>query len=435
MAGYQDISLHQHCTNLFSINRSLMGDGTRETLLYFERFFPSFKRISFPSGLKVNDWEIPLEWNVKEAFIEHVQTRKRYAQFNINNLHLIGYSIPINTILKLTDLRKNLHFLKDQPDSIPYRTSYYKEDWGFCLSYEDYKNLPEGDYHVVIDSSFKKGSLDLSHSLIRGKIKDEIMFSSYICHPSMANNELSGPVILAALLEYLNNNYPNNYYSYRFVLSPETIGAIAYISKEYRILSRRLRAGLILTCLGDDGPYSIVQTPYQNTFADEIAMAYISSLRKTKTYSYLDRGSDERQYCAPNVDLPVCTLSRSKFGTFSEYHTSADNLDFISNTAMQSSFDQIKNIIDILEGGIYIRSTTLGEPQLGRRNLYRNLSTPLKSSSEKDRMNLIAYSNGTNSIFKICKICDISLDNAIAEVDLLVDAGILKRSYKPINRL
>ncbi len=428
MVNYLDISLYQHCVNLFPINRSLMGEGTRSTLKYFEDFVPSFERIQISSGTEIFDWQVPLEWKIEDAYIEHILTGQRYAEFKKNNLHIVGYSEPIDLEIDFEILKKNIFFLDELPTAIPYRTSYYNRDWGFCISKDDFEKMPSGLYKVIIKSSFVKGNLDLSHCLNIGKSSKEIMFTSYVCHPSMANNELSGPVVLAALVEYINKYYPNNYYTYRFILGPETLGTVAYLSRYFQDMKLNLKAGFVLTCLGDNGPLSIVNTPFADTFADEILVGSLKSLPDKLIYSFLERGSDERQYCSPNINLPVCTITRSKFGTYKEYHTSLDNLDFINNKSLEGSLSHLKRIIDVLESGIYIKSKVFCEPQLGKRNLYRNFSLPKKSKTESDRLNLIAYSNGKTSLFKICEICSISLETAIEEVDMLVEAGILIRS-------
>lgn len=421
--------LINHCIELFPINRSLMGKGNRETLDYFEKYFPNLERLKFSSGQQVNDWEIPLEWVIKDAYLEHLATKKKFCQFTKNNLHLLGYSVPINKIVDFEDLKNKIYYINDYPEAIPYRTSYYKKDWGFCTSKNDFDKMPKGKYKVFIDSEFIKGSLDLSHTLIEGNKEDEIMFTSYICHPSMANNELSGPTLLGALIEYIKKNHPKNYYSYRFLLGPETLGPISYLSKFNNELQKNIKAGFVLTCLGDDGPYSIVQSPYKNTFADEILLSAIYEFKNKFTYNFLERGSDERQFCAPNVNLPFCTFSRSKFESFREYHTSEDNLSFISEKGLRGSFEVLKTIVDVLEKGIYIKSSFIGEPQLGKRNLYRSLSVPGKSNSEKNRLNIIAYANGKNSIFRICNICKIPLSEALREIMTLEKHGIIKCNH------
>ena len=246
--------------DLFPICRSLTGEGTKKTLNYFLRLNPEFKFIKFKSGKKVFDWVIPLEWNIKDAYIQH-KSGKKYAEFKKNNLHLVGYSTPINKYLTKNELLKKIHTQKDQPDAIPYVTSYYNKNWGFCLSENQKKKLPNGKYKVRIDSSFKKGHMNIVHALLKGKKKKEVFFSSYVCHPSMANNELSGPVLLNAIMLYIKSKYKKTKYSYRFVLLPETIGSIAYLSKFKNTLKKKVICGFNLTCVGDERSYSYVSSP------------------------------------------------------------------------------------------------------------------------------------------------------------------------------
>ena len=240
----------------------------------------------------------PKEWNIKDSFIEHVETGVKYASFLDCNLHVMGYSEPIDKILDLEILKKNIYTNLDQPDWIPYVTSYYKKNWGFCLSEAEKKSLPSGKYRVKIDSELKDGNLEISHALIKGKTNREIFFSSYVCHPSMANNELSGPVVLNYILDYVKSNYPDNIFSYRFALVPETIGSITYLSKFYSKLKKNTICGFNLTCIGDERAYSMVHSPYSDTLADKALESAFVGLENVKKYPFSERGSDERQYCS-----------------------------------------------------------------------------------------------------------------------------------------
>ena len=251
------------------------------------------------------------------------------------------------------------------PDAIPYVTSYYNNDWGFCLSENEKNELPNGKYKAYINSKFKKSFLEVAEAVITGTLKKEILFSSYICHPSMANNELSGPVLLNALLLYLKNKYKKSKYTYRFVLLPETIGSIAYISKRLKILKQNTISGYVLTCVGDERCYSMVNTPNENTLADFSLNSALIGLDKVKKYSFIHRGSDERQYCAPGVDLPVSAFLRSK--TYPEYHTSKDDFNLVTEKGLNGSFEVMKNIIDAFETGLYPKFKNYCEPQLGKQ--------------------------------------------------------------------
>ena len=263
---------------LYPINRSITGKGVRKTLDLIKKKIP-LKKKYFKTGKKVFDWVVPKEWNIKKAYILDLLNNKKYANFNKNNLHIVGYSKPVNKIVPLNQLKKHIHTDKKNKNAIPYITSYYKSTWGFCMSQNQLRNIKNKKYKVVIDSSLKNGVMDYGETIIEGKSKKEILFSTYVCHPSMVNNELSGPVISAALIHYVNN-LKNKKYSYRFVFASETIGSIAYINKNLKKLKKNLLAGFIINCAGDDRDYSFVQTPQKNTFADEIMNSSFIGLKK-----------------------------------------------------------------------------------------------------------------------------------------------------------
>ena len=265
--------------DLFNLNRSITGKDTLKTLNYFKEINKDLKIIKFKSGSKVFDWKIPLEWNVKDAFIKHLKTNKKFAEFKKNNLHLVGYSIPINMTLDLKGLKKKIYFHKIS-NAIPYITSYYKKDWGFCLTKNQFKKLPKGKYQIKIDSQLKKGYMNGAHAIIKGKSKKEILFSSYVCHPSMANNELSGPILLNAVLKYLKDNFKNTHYTYRFILMPETIGSIAYLSKYHKYLKKNVFAAFNLSCVGDGKNYSMIESKSANTIADKALKCQIIKKEK-----------------------------------------------------------------------------------------------------------------------------------------------------------
>ena len=413
--------------DLFPICRSITGNGIKKTLSYFEKINPELKRIKFKSGLKVFDWVVPLEWNINDAFI--MKDGKKIVDFKKNNLHIVGYSQPINKTFKKKDLIKKLYSEKKRPNAIPYVTSYYKKDWGFCVSENKKKKLKEGLYKVYIDSSFKKGHLDCSHALIKGKSKKEIFFSSYVCHPSMANNELSGPSLLNAIMLHLKKNYKNNYYSYRFFLGPETIGSISYLSKYKEILKKNTLCGFNLSCVGDERNYSHIQSINGNTIADQALSSAIFHFKNKKTFNFLDRGSDERQYCYPGIDLPLVTFCKTKFGEFPEYHTSDDNLKLVTKKGMEESLSVFINIVEAFELGCVPSNTNFCEPNLGKRNLYPLVSKKGNYSNLKTRMNLLAYADGQNNLFAISKKIKSPLDKVIEEYKILLKENLLKNSY------
>jgi len=411
--------------DLFPLNRSLTGEGNRKTIKYFQKLNPEFKVIKFRSGKKVYDWRIPEEWDIKEAYIQH-QSGRRFAEFKKNNLHLVGYSMPINKFLKKKELLKKIFTQKNQPNAIPYVTSYYDKNWGFCMSENQKKKLPNGKYKVLIDSKFKKGNLEVIHSVIKGKTKKEIFFSSYFCHPSMANNELSGPVLLNALMLYIKSKYKKPQYSYRFVLLPETVGSIAYISKFKSILKKNVICGYVLTCVGDERAYSLVHTPQENSLSDKALKSALYNKKNFKEYSFKYRGSDERQYCYPGVDLPVCSFSRSKF--YPEYHTDKDNFKVVTEKGLEQSFQVIKNIIDVFENGLYPKNIYICEPQLGKRNLYTAKISKKDIYKEElyTRKHILSYADGKRSIFDISNLLKIPLKNIIDEYRILKKNKLLK---------
>ena len=395
---------------LYPLNRSITGEGVRQTLELIKKKVPLKKKF-FKSGKKVFDWVIPKEWNINNAYILDLKNNKKYADFKKNNLHIVGYSQPVNKIISYEELKKHINTDTKYKNAIPYVTSYYKRTWGFCLSQNQLKNLKNKKYKVVIDSSFKKGVMDYGETVIKGKSKKEILFSSYICHPSMANNELSGPVINAALIHYVNS-LKNKKYNYKFIFVPETIGSIAYINKNLKKLKKNMLAGFVINCAGDNRDYSFVRTPQKNTFADEIMNSSFIGLKKKSIYEFVDRSSDERQYCSPGVELPVCSFSRSKAGskTYPEYHTSLDNFSVVTKKGLEGSFEIFKNIIDAFEIALFPKAKTECEPFLTKRNLYPTLSIKKNIDNElKNLLDILAYSNGKRSIFQILNILNLEL--------------------------
>ena len=427
--NFLEISKLDHIRNIFLYPRSLTGHGTRRTLYYFEKYFTCLERLEFNSGEKVFDWEIPLEWNIKDGYIKHVDSGKKFACFSDNPLHIVGYSIPVDIKISLKELNSHIHTCPANDDWIPYVTSYYKDYWGFCMPKRLKDKLKAGVYEVKIDSNKAKGTLEMSHAVLQGELPDEVFFSSYICHPSMANNELSGPIVLMSLLQYVRDRYPQPRMTYRFLLAPETIGAIAYLSRYLNYLKDHMKMGFVLSCVGDEREYSYIESPYANTLADTALKSSLVGYKNVKSYTFLDRGSDERQYCSPNVRLPVTTFCRSKFGTYPEYHSSADLPDsVVTDKGLDDSFLVMKNIIDAIELGLYPRCTTLCEPQLGKRNLYPTISNSSYQQKHlaRDRMNLVAYCDGTNTIFDISLKTDIPLEKVVSEFSILLSNHIIE---------
>jgi len=410
--------------DLWDFPRSLTGHGTRKTLEYIKGIIPDLNIHSFKSGSKVFDWEIPDEWNIYDAYIEH-ESGKRFAEFSKNNLHILGYSIPFDMKISLSELLPHIYTQTDQPDVVPYVTSYYKDRWGFCMSENDKKNLPDGIYHVLIDSKKSSGTMELADMVIKGKNDNEVFFSTYVCHPSMANNELSGPVLSTALIQYIKLKYPDNNYTYRFVFVPETIGSITYLSEHLDHIKEKVVCGFNLSCVGDDRAYSHIKSRLGRNLADQALQASLIDLDNVIRYSFLERGSDERQYCAPGVDLPICGFSRSKYGEYPEYHTSADNFDVVTESGLNGSFDVMKSIIDSFELGLFPKNNIKCEPQLGKRNLYPTISQKGGNSDLNTRMDFLAYSDGNHSLFDISIIIKKNLGLVVSEAILLKNNNLI----------
>jgi aminopeptidase-like protein len=415
-----------HFRALFPICRSLTGDGCRKTLDYFESFNPCLKRIKFKTGKKLFDWEAPLEWNIRSARIKHISSGRIFADFEKCNLHVMGYSVPTSKVMDLTELKNHIYYKKEIPDAIPYKTSYYKKNWGFCMSYEEFKSMPEGEYQISIDSTLKPGEMDLSHAVLKGKKDKEIIFTSYICHPSMANNELSGPILVNYLIDYIQKAYKKTRYSYRFILQPETIGSIAYLSRYYRHLKKKMICGYNISCVGDNRAFSYVETPFKDTLADDAIKASLNDISNVKAYDFFDIGSDQKQYCSPLLRLPYCTFSRSRVEFYPEYHTSKDDLSVVSDDGINGSFEIIKTIIDAFELGIFPKLAVYCEPQLGKRGLYPSSTMKSFEGAIKARMSIISLCDGKTTIFQIANTLNYNLRGVVDECKLLSKNKIIK---------
>lgn len=420
---------------LLPIYRTLAGSGTRKTLDFFEKQNSNFKRLKFKTNQKVFDWKVPHEWEIKDSFIQNIKTKKKYAEFKNDNLHVVGYSKNIDKVMSLNNLKKKIYTSSDLKNAIPYVTSYYSKDWGICMSENEKKKLPSGNYRIKIDSFFKKGFMEMSHAVIKGKSKKEIMFSSYVCHPSMVNNELSGPILSLEILNYLKKNFKNNYYTYRFLLAPETIGSIAYLSKYKNQLKKNVICGFNLTCVGDEKFYSHISSPDNNNLSDIAIRSSIYKFKNSKFYDFLERGSDEKQYCFPNIDLPFSTFCKSKFGTFKEYHTNKDNLNFVTKKGMSESFEIFKNIIQAFEMGIVPKNTKICEPFLSKYKLYPTISFYNPEHNKEFKKNLktlrdiMAFSNEKKNIFEIAVKINKTLLEVIRSYKLLIEKKLIKTKF------
>ena len=365
------LRMHALAAELFPITRSLAGPGFRTTLDVLERTCGPLERHRFRTGERVFDWEVPREWTIRDAWIKGVDGRT-VVSLPDSNLHVVSHSAPVHARLSLEELEPHLHSLPDQPDAIPYRTSYYRESWGFCLSDRVRRSLPRGHYEVLIDSDLEPGHLEIGELVIHGRSEAEVLFSTYCCHPSMANNELSGPVLCAHLAALLRERATPPRYTYRFLFAPETIGAIAYLSRFGARTRDSLAAGYVVTCVGDAAPFTYKRSRRGNSLADRVAEHVLT--HSGAPYVVLDffpSGSDERQYCSPGFDLPVGSVMRSMYGRYPEYHTSLDDLSLITPAALGESLALYLGIVETLEGNETFESTMpYCEPQLSSRGLY-----------------------------------------------------------------
>lgn len=410
---------------LFPLCRSITGIGTENTLLRLKQDIPQMKLIRVKSGTKVFDWTVPNEWNIKDAYIDD-EFGNRIIDFNDTNLHVVGYSTAVDKIVDLDELQLHLYSLPDQPDWIPYVTSYYSERWGFCMTQKQRDSLQNCKYHVKIDSTLEPGNLMLGEVYIPGKSEKEIFFSTYVCHPSMANNELSGPVVLSKLIQYIQSQ-KNRDYSYRFVFVPETIGAITYLSNNYITMKKNMIAGYNITCVGDNRTYSYVSTRKGNTLSDKTALYVLNhTVENYKKYSFLERGSDERQYNSPGIDLPVCCLCRSKYHEYPEYHTSADDMSLISPEGLQGTYDLLINIVRILENNKIYKSKCLCEPQLGKRGLYPTESFKGSATYVKSMMDFLAYIDGETDLIDISEQINVEFNELALISEKLLEANLIE---------
>ncbi|MFW5961298.1 MAG: DUF4910 domain-containing protein [Desulfohalobiaceae bacterium] len=394
--------MHSWARELFPICRSITGPGLRKTLAYIQSLLPGLQICSVASGTKAFDWTVPEEWIIRDAYIQDEAGRK-VVDFQENNLHVLGYSVPVDRWMELEELDRHLYSLPEQPQAIPYITSFYERCWGFCLTHEQRRSLQPGRYRAVIDSELKPGVLNYAELILPGKSQEEVLLSTYVCHPSMANNELSGPVVTTALARWLGQ-MKNRRYTYRIVFIPETIGSIVYISQHLEHLKQQVIAGFNVTCVGDERCYSYLPSRAGNTLSDQAALHVLKHTDPDfKRYTWLDRRSDERQYCAPGVDLPVATIMRSKYGEYPEYHTSLDDLSLVTAAGLQGGFQVLRRALEVIENNETLLTTVLCEPQLGKRGLYPNLSTRDSRKQVKTIRDILTFCDGTKSLLQIAE--------------------------------
>jgi len=410
--------MHRLCRELFPICRSITGNGLRKTLGVLKDNLPELVVHEIPTGEVCFDWTIPREWNIRDAYVMDPDGNK-IIDFQNSNLYVVGYSLPVDRTVTLEELQGHLYSLPDQPAAIPYVTSYYEERWGFCISEEQRRHLKSGTYRVYIDSELSNGSLTYGEVILPGRSEKEVFLSTYICHPSLANNELSGPVVTTFVAKWLSG-LKDRSYTYRIVFIPEGIGAIAYLSRHLEVMKQRVKAGFNVTCIGDDRSYSYLPSRNGNTLSDQVALHVMKHMHPDYiAYTYLDRGSDERQYCSPGIDLPVSSVMRSKYGEYPEYHTSLDDLHLVTPSGLRGGYDVLLQCIRCIEHNETLKLTVLCEPQLDKRGLYPTLSTKESGRQVREMMNLIAYSDGQHSLLDIADKIGVPMWDLFPIVDRL----------------
>ncbi len=413
-------AMYQLAAELFPICRSITGNGVRATLAHLQRQIPLITH-EVASGTPVFDWTVPKEWNIRDAYIKN-EAGARVVDFRQSNLHVLNYSVPVNRTMPLAELKKHLFSLPDKPDWIPYRTSYYKETWGFCLRHRDLINLPDGNYEVVIDSSLEPGHLTYGEYLVPGQSEDEVLISCHTCHPSLANDNLSG-VSLAVALAQRMKTLPARY-SYRFLFIPGTIGAITWLALN-KNKAARIKHGLVLTCVGDPGPTTYKRSRRGDADIDRATLHVLkqagSPFAAIDFYPY---GYDERQYCSPGFNLAIGCLMRSQHGEYAEYHTSADNLDLIQPAFLEDSYNKAAALIDVLEGNrYYMNQNPYCEPQLGKRGLYDVVDGEVMAM-----LWTLNFSDGKHSLLDIAERAGISFERIHKSAQILAAHDLLKVS-------
>jgi len=414
-------AMHARLTSLYPICRSITGDGVRQTLAELQTTIPLVLQ-EVKSGTKVFDWTIPNEWNIRDAWIKNSKGQ-RVVDFQHSNLHVVSYSTPIYATVPLSELKSHLHSLPDRPNAVPNLTSYYKESWGFCLSHNVLNAMEDGDYEVCIDSTLAPGSLTYGELLVPGESSDEVLFSAHICHPSLANDNLSGIVVAAQLAAEIALRAKLRY-SYRFLFVPASVGVITWLARnEMRV--DRIKHGLVLSGVGDGGAINYKRSRQGSAEIDRVVEFVLSNSgvpHAIKDFSPL--GYDERQYCSPGFNLPVGRFSRSPHGTYPQYHTSDDNPDFVKADSLAESLQMLRKVVDVLEGNrTYLNTQPKCEPQLGKRGLYSELSEAGETAA---MLWILNYSDGNNTLMDIARRASIPLERVLKVAGILESHGLIK---------
>ena len=418
--------LHALVRELYPLCRSITGPGTRATLDALARFVP-LERVEVPTGTRVFDWEVPREWRIRDAWIAHAageRAGERVVDFRRHNLHVVNYSVPVRARMSLAQLRPHLHSLPEHPRWIPYRTSYYRESWGFCLAHEAFAALPEGEYDICIDSTLEPGSLSYGEALLAGDSADEILVWTHVCHPSLANDNLSAIAVAAHLAQSIAAR--PRALSYRFVFAPTTIGAITWLARNEAQVGR-IRHGLVLASLGDAGAFTYKRSRRGDADVDRVVEYALADEAGARLEDFSPYGYDERQFCSPGFDLPVGRLTRTPNGRYPEYHTSADDLDFVRPQALGSSLRLCERVCRILEGNARFRNLAPKcEPRLGPRGLYSNAGGRNPSTFEHALLWVLNQSDGRHDLLSIAQRSGIAFEHVVEAASALREAKLLE---------
>ncbi|MFF0745395.1 DUF4910 domain-containing protein [Streptomyces sp. NPDC004111] len=416
--------MHALVERLFPLCRSITGDGVRATLAIVGEYLP-LRVHEVPTGTQVLDWTVPQEWNIRDAYVADSSGR-RVVDFAASNLHVLGYSVPVSRTMPLSELRAHLHTLPDQPSLVPYRTSYYKPQWGFCLAQETLDALPEGAYEVCVDSTLADGHLTYAEHVVPGQVSDEVLVSCHVCHPSLANDNLAGIAVATFLARALAEEKP--YYTYRFVFAPGTIGAITWLARN-RERVEHVKHGLVLACAGDRGPLTYKQSRRGDAEIDRVLRHVLESSERPHTVKeFTPYGYDERQYCSPGFDLGVGSLTRTPYAGYPEYHTSGDDPDFVSPEAMADTLAVCREAFAVLDRNRrYLNLSPYGEPQLGRRGLYESLGG--RSDAQQAQLAMLwvlSMADGTHSLLDVAERAALPFGTVADAAGALHGAGLIK---------
>ena len=410
--------------DLYPICRSITGEGVRQTLSVLKELIPLDVH-SIASGTEAFDWTIPKEWNIKDAYVEDSKGN-RLIDFQKSNLHVVNYSMPVDRIMTLKELQKHLHTIPEHPDWIPYRTTYYNQSWGFCLSHNDFNRLKEDDYHVVIDATLKPGYLNYGELLIPGQTKNEVLITTHACHPSLCNDNLSGISLTAYLAKYLIEQPLR--YSYRFLFIPGGIGSIVWLSRNEDNISR-IKHGLVVTCVGDSGSFTYKKTRQGNAEIDRAVLHVLkASGKEYRVVDFSPYGYDERNFGSPAFNLAVGSLTRSTYSQYPQYHSSADNFDLVNAENLSDSFEMYLRVINVIENNrTYLNLFPKGEVQLGKRGLYGKMGgLQNRPSSELPLLWVLNLCDGDHTLLAICERAGLHFDEAKHAVDVLIQHDLLK---------